>query len=247
MSKLIVQFTGICAHFQRVPGLEGLPAPHRVVCVDSAAPEPIEQGPVLPHVPYLYITTPGEQGLPDPVFGSPILGGAVLSVRGAAGKVTYDRSYTECMPRLLTYYADFVPDPDVVIGNRASCYFDVQAGVLGSATMKGGERYAFLTVDLPDGEPVIIDVDPPFDRQVVVPQGQIVMLRMTTIPLGGHADADFLLEYLTGKGGISPAITDWPGKDGQDNLPCASLPAPSDHIILADDLTTPACSNSGYP
>lgn len=257
MKELVVEFIGICTHFRRSTRISKLPAPHRVVLVDSEDPPEIQQGPVLPHLPALFLLALGRD--PQPIFEGLLTGGFTMAVAAGGalvkGPVSYESSYIDCLPLLTTYYPGYVPDLSVVVDGGAACYLDVHAGILSLFSFREGERHIRLRVPIPDGEPVSIvgvsaDGSP---HEHIVPDGHSVALMMRTDPPGQDAVADFLLQYLTAEGGISSSITEWPGSSGL-NMPECILPigaAPPEQqfrgIITTEDATTAACSNSGYP
>jgi hypothetical protein len=261
MREVTVEFIGICTNFRRSPTLDKLPAPHRVVLVDAANPPDIPQGKVLPHVPALFLIPPASENLePIELFQGSLQGGATLTLqvdgRNVTGPVTYSSSFIDCLPQLSAYYPEYVPDPAVVIDGRARCYFDVHSGVISVFAFEGGERHVRLQVPVADEADVKIVVQSgDTTSEESVPKSYTLGLIMRTDPPGGDSDADFLLQYLTAVGGISPTITIWPGSDGSGNMPvCPSsemLGTEAERIyrrlIGTDDLTTPACSNSGYP
>jgi hypothetical protein len=234
-----------------------------VVLVDAADPPEIPQGKVLPHIPALFLIPPPSENLePIELFAGSLKGGATLTLqvdgRIITGPVTYSSSFIDCLPKLSTYYPEYKPDPGVVIDGRARCYFDVYSGVISVFSFKGGERHVRLQVPVADDADVRVVVQSAdTTHEESVPKSYTLGLIMRTDPAGGDEPADFLLQYLTAFGGISPTITVWPGSDGgKGNMPIcppSEMAGSEAETIyrrltgMPQDLTTPACSNSGYP
>jgi hypothetical protein len=240
MVQVIVDFRGVCTHFRKTPNtpVANLPVPHRVVVVDAThLPPDLRQRGVKPHKPFLFFSADGENGNGRK---EPLGNGVTLTIRGAAGEVSYDENYKR-LPRLLTFQKDYVPCSNVVDRYAAACYFDIQGGTI-STVVRGEEISVRWTVTLPDGIPPVVlltrengDVE-----ELPVPEGMIVMVDQSTEPAAGHGHNDFLLHYLTSEVGI-PGPGSGAAMPGQ---PSSDSVRPPTYWYEA---MTAACSNSGYP
>jgi hypothetical protein len=160
---------------------------------------------------------------------------------------------------------------EVVLGGRASCYFDVMSGTAAPDDAGGKIAGVAITIET-DGPPVLL-ASPFFQAterrpavsRIELPPGDDVKLIVANIGPGcgeGGADGlDFLLNYLTLKGGIPRHLRNpLPQTVVVKPLPDAIATAVEAlaHIRALDDIdlpsfdtilfsTTLSCSNSQYP
>ena len=290
MATLNVTFKGISTHFRDVvPGIR-----HRTVLPDATA---LRFGYVhlgwlgmnlpfysLPHFPML-LTPPG---IPRPTVDGVIEDGAIymgahLKVINEVGDgVEYTPSYDNGFS-LMSYTPQYSYSDDVVFGGRAACYFDTQSGVVETAQHGPNLAQNVAITMITDGPPQLQVT--PFSYRPTRAKTTIVTLQNDpTTPIDvyeltvanidlspGHDDVqfDFILNYLTGRGGIPETITaPLPGLDPIDQTSFRQSPdgplkamkhlsslittgrpssAQMDAVRVTMDEVTLACSDSRYP
>ncbi|HET8774265.1 MAG TPA: hypothetical protein VFP80_10755 [Thermoanaerobaculia bacterium] len=238
MGSLTVHFRGICTHFShRVPGI-----PHRVVLPDAT---PLRFGFVdipnarggLPYVlpPHLAILrVRGERHqrnlkVPGAMENGIIFEGLRLQVVNATeDRVVYSPEYCEVV-RLAHFVDGYQFSDEIVLGGRASCYFDVTAGCVMPDVARNTEIAGVMIKIKTHKKPVLLASpffqDPPIGSAqqtergptsftIKLPPGDDVKLIVGNIGPGccdGGADGfDFLLNYLTLKGGIPRQLKNQP-------------------------------------
>jgi len=213
MSKLKIEFHGICVHFMDiVPGVS-----HRVVLPNAIGvqfgkvhvmdSEPVTSPApyyLLPH--YAYLKTTAEA---DPT----ILEGVHLRILNAKRQ---PRHYPEKIfePYRLSHY---VPrtigySNEVVLGGRAAAYFDFHGGDWATPTTERGARYT--TVELETHGPAKIAITP-FPGSLATARTEIVKVDEGWISVGNidvdsvdeDVEFDFLLNYLVTQEGIPEVLT----------------------------------------
>jgi len=279
--KLTLRFAGICSHFRNfVPGV-----PHRVVLPDTTAVRfglmrfPNEQAVrayyLVPHFPTLLSDPATGLGIPD-VIGDDgtILAGLRLEVLNAIEQdVVYDGSYRD-VARLQDFVQTYAVSEEVVMGERALVYVDVNAGRVRSVpdTSAKGDEIIHVEIDITtDGDPQLRVTPFVSGRSVaeavtktLTSKDGACVLNVRNMEVNRAAEDppyDFLLHYLTARGGI-PRVLDAP-------TPGMGIPVPASkeriHEMLLDlagivatggastvpkimehDLT-PSCSDSRYP
>lgn len=233
ISTLTVHFRGICTHFSRiVPGV-----PHRAVLPDATA---LQFGgvdlpkPQLGTHPYVLLPHVAVLLSPDHVLevdGLITLGVITESVRvqvtNAIGNVVkYAPDYRE-----VAHLADFVEffqfSDEVVLGGRARCYFDVVSGYV-EPDRDENRKIAGVKITIQTDGPPVLAVSPFFQTtenietppgrasisSITLPRRKDVRLLVANVGPGcedGADGFDFLLNYLTLKGGIPRRLTSVPG------------------------------------
>lgn len=227
---LTIETHGICTHFTHgvVSGV-----PHRVVLpnathIQSQTIAVGHHAPVLyylvPHFPQLEVP-----GGPDLTAGELLRHGDVLL--GARLQVIncIDRRieyvHTGKGPHLSEYDPDYAISGDVVLQGRAACYFDVYGGVVTYHPPQRPDGAGFISIRMrTDGPPELLvtplaqwsELAPEAHR---VPLGEStddaspVTLKVRNVELARELPADesfgkfdFLLHYLTARGGIPASI-----------------------------------------
>jgi hypothetical protein len=249
MGEINIYFVGICTHMQDVtselPGFK-----RRVVLVNGRVPREINSHPIPPHIPTLRIATPDLMVAGSPPVGrdSAILdwelNGCHVDVANVTGDLTYDPSFECCIPHLKRLTPNLPkPSVPVVIGGesqKASCYFEMTAGVLSAGLIAQGAVVSMLKVETTDEAPILrvrgFRKDTPQEFQLR--SGAQVALVNAGID-GDDDPNDFLLHYETAEY-IPPdaAIPTSPAA-------CCKPLAPS-YIIGSQGLGL-GCSNSAFP
>jgi hypothetical protein len=285
--KLTIRFAGICTHF-----LNGVAAgvPHRVVLPTAAkinvgllSITDVPSGLVpdvnyylLPH--FAQLETVDGTGLIDVeglIDGGDIIAGTRLQVRNAADReLLYDQFDA---PRLKVFDPDYTISSDVVLGGRATCYFDLYAGRVTSTIVNDASQ---TIVELEtDGVPELLvtplarantPVQPRVVPLPIEPTATEATLYVKNLEPAGELESnqsrgafDFLWHYLTASGGIPPGIERMvPGmnirnyrsatpQEMADALrELASLLAPPKvhpRALIHVLDVTPSCSDSQYP
>lgn len=290
---LNIETHGICTHFTAgvVSGV-----PHRVVLpnathIQTQMVSIAGQGPILyylvPHFPHIEVV-----GGPDLTCERLLRGGRFLT--GVRLQVTNCRNLefvneAREAPGLLDYDPDYVPSADVVLQGRAACYLDVYGGTVSYHPPKRTNGAGFMSISMEtDGPPELLvtslapwhtldqvstayrftlgeSTDPL--KPVTVKLRNVELLR--ELPADEHFGGyDFLLHYLTARGGIpADIVSKTPGmpKDPQQVQPermaealveLAKMVARAQDVhdpdaVLAalspeDDLTS-SCAPSQYP
>ena len=240
---------------------------------------------VLPHFPQIDVEgmDPAQLFVPalvvdggDVMTNGDILSGLRLQVMNA---VDHEMCYkTPHTPKLTDFDPGYTLSGDVAVQGRAACYFDFAGGTVCSMQVAGGATQTVVEVQT-DGAPRLLVT--PLASSNAPTRSHILTLpvaaghsRVTMIvknlevkpeanaPQEGGA-FDFLLNYLTGHGGIPQVIQKAvPGMDPRtlrslspDMLAQALVTLadglagpPSTRRRLANpDETTPSCSDSEYP
>ena len=242
---LTVRFHGICTHFRDV--IAGVP--HRTVFPDATpwrrgrvniGHQPERDYTILPH--FTVICTPeGSINVPPLIHSGRIVRGVRLQIVNATGELTYDDSF-EDIPALTDYVPHYRPSTEVVHGGRAMCYFDVFSGRVTTEVIKN-ERHTVITMPT-NGTPVL-QVTPLVAEFPVQPafvwthelDSPMLTVMSASRQCRKHSSLDFLLNYLTGQGGIPHAVkSTFPLAERQSD---SSRPAEPRHIISEEDLVPP--------
>jgi len=237
MGEVTIHFRGACTQFIGVvPGV-----PHRAVLVDGMAvrfqliswPDGPTDHPYLvsPHIPLVYEVSGGQTRLlnaPGAIVESVIYAGARLRIANPSGLVlTYDQSYfADTVPRLRHFSPRYEYSTDVVYGGRASCYFDVNAGLVSpeNIAIDGLPAYHTKVVVMTDGDPILRVT--PFSLDFAVDPGAGNQALPTDIALEDGCDLyinhlglgcaeptsnfDFMLHYLSDQAGIPQRVAKQP-------------------------------------
>ena len=282
MGELSVCFRGICANFRGVvPG-----APHRVVLPNAAAVRfgvcevpglPAEDWIVMPHLAFMYVENQGVQqqlNVPGAMRHGWISRPVQLQILNAKTEsgLSYAPSY-DTIPSLREYVNHYQYSPDIVLGGRGICQFDLISGDL---SMKlHGEAMQMVANVATDGDPVI-RVTPLSIVDGTVRSTDLTLPSVTSLLVGnlslecGNPDAgsyDFLLHFLTATSGIPADLKalppGWPKEDQEvqetDPVPCLTellstgYPHPERFDVLGtlprivDVGVRISCSDSRYP
>jgi hypothetical protein len=254
MGTISIFFVGICTHMHQPEILGGLPGVrHRVVLVNGKVPRKINGAPIPPHRPSLRIAVKDILGTLPP--GVPVedgiaeweLEGTRFSIVGAVGALTYEESYRVGIPHLRLLTKDLPPpDPQVVIDadpSRASCYFDVDAGVFSAGIVGAGAATALLTIDTQDGDPSLrvhhFGKEMP-DEYRLRSGAEIAVTNTGLDERGGDDPNDFLLHYETAMPPV-PANAGIPTGVAPDARRLRS------YVIRTHLDVGPGCSNSNFP
>lgn len=232
MGKLTITCRGICTHFS--DGFSGVP--HRVVLPDATAirfgqvavPQPgggdaIANYYTVPHFPFI---TPNP--LPDVTEKSDafLLSRVRVTVVNAREPqwLTYDPSFKNLIRSVSEFVPDYVPSPEVVLGRRAACHFDVMRGRI-RAEYHYGVPVVVIEIET-DGKPRLRveafrnDV-PSFELPLADDEASIVL---ANLEIDAHADVpqfDYLLHYLTDSAGM-PRLLSLPTPGMPDQPPSQS-------------------------
>lgn len=283
--QLTINTLGICTHFTHgvVSGV-----PHRVVLPDATQIQSrtlklADQPPVLyymvPHFPQLE-SSGADLTVPDVLRQGDVLMGARVQVINCIDR---EIEYGEEAPKLTHFDPDYDFSGDVVLHGRAACYFDVYGGRISYEPPPQPGGAGSVRIDMQtDGPPVLL-VTPLAQwkgrsrgsHRVTLGQpadpAQPITLNVKNVELKSehpademHGAFDFLLHYLTARGGIPESIAHpTPGmrKDPPSATPdqmagalgelalalaAASDPAATWPVVAHEDLT-PSCSPSQYP
>ena len=220
MGTLNVTFRGSCTNFRNVlPGI-----PHRVVLPNGAATRfgltkfpatDREDWTLSPHLAYICRGTPKDPQLniphviKDGWISRPVSIQIVNATPAVCGPTYTDDCYN-CIPQVGAFVEHYQYSPEVVLGGRASAYFDLTSGTI---TMKKDvnayQAHATVTTE---GDPVIrittlsrghageavMTCDVPLD-----PVTDLTILNLgLECSKAKEGSVDFLLHYLTAAGGI---------------------------------------------
>jgi hypothetical protein len=259
-----------------------------LVTVTNASPN---AGPVvyylLPHFAQLEVEgqDPARLNVPPLVKGGgvvmqngDILSGIRLQVRNA---IDHEMRYLEdATPKLIEYDPLYVFSGDVVHAGRAACYFDLFGGTAFSIKVAGGATQTIVQIRT-DGPPELLvsllgastsppssyvlpltDIDGPTELTLFVKNLEAAEEQNEKIDQQGGA-FDFLLHYLTARGGIPQLIRRTPGMpEGVVSATrgeiaralntMARLLDPLENAggrrkLVFPDEVTPSCSDSQYP
>jgi hypothetical protein len=199
-----------------------------------------------------------------------ILSGVRLQVRNCVDQHLFYDNYTA--PRLTDFVPFYSYSGDVVSGGRAICFFDLFGGKVTSCRAPGGAVQTIVQIET-DGVPELLvtplgksDTPPRSVRlPLFVPEGRnettLLVKNLEEVQDGADGQQkafDFLLHYLTDRGGI-PQVISLPMPGMESARPSAppvdvarvvkSLEAPSGarRVLTHPDEVTPSCSNSQYP
>ncbi len=243
---LNINFRGICTHFRNVvPGI-----PHRVVLPSAEAIrfgivhcppfETFATPPdyyLTPH--FSLLSTPGGP-IPDidgillssANTGNPninpnnsyLIGAARIQVANPvddAGQPAYSSSYTTTKS-LREFVPDYEYSEEVVQGGRATCYFDIFNGQIGSGLTADGASSVSIQMST-DGPPQlwVMPIQPltaGTPPQLLQLAPDLLGVSTVTLTVGNlelnsaetdDPQFDYLLHYLTASGGIPRVIAKW--------------------------------------
>jgi len=232
--SLTLKFSGICTHFRNgvVPGVPHrvvLPDATRLqtglITVqepDGSTPPPVMYY-LTPHFPSIKVVS-HEVDLAVPGLISKkghILSGVRLQVINAVDGDMVEED--DDFPGLTAFVPGYSYSSDVVLNGRAACYFDVFSGTLKThpPLVPSGPRRVVITVKT-DGPPELLvtplislgEQGKSYRRLLGTDESPDVTLKVRNVEevLEGyfiaedHGDFDFLLHYLTARGGIPQII-----------------------------------------
>jgi hypothetical protein len=247
IQSLEIHFRGICTHFHHnfVAGI-----PHRVVLPNATHVIPgLLAGPFLPSqhsavdpvIPanwIKYLLPPHAAkislvGKPDSSWFSgdgladngTLLTASQLQIPNAIDdEICYEGGlFTQNVPQLTTYLSSYVPSDDVVLGGRASAYFDLFGGRITAFKETAGETIRVKAIIATDGPPLLQVTPLEATTQPVKPQtfqlnvdapSTLIVGNVGDWCIGGMGQYDFLLHYLTARSGIPREISSaLPGMD----------------------------------
>lgn len=248
MATIKIYFIGICTHIRteaaQVPGMK-----HRVVLVNGRAPRRINGSLIEPHIPTLRIRPsdlvvngqPAQSDLPCTLDWD--LRGTRVDIANAIGDLQYDAKYDCCIPHLSKLTPDLPPpSKEVILGAdaaKASCYFDVTAGMFSAGYVAEGAATAVLTVTT-DDMPIlrIRRFRESGEQQFQLADGSEIAIANVGIN-DTDDENDFLLHYETAE-----SIPENAGVPSEVAPCCEKL---ASHIIPARIAVGPQCSNSDFP
>jgi hypothetical protein len=285
--QMQIWFRGVCTHFHHsvLPGI-----PHRVVLPDATPmrfgliTQPSVDSPptttnsyvLMPHAPNISVAAPWTMNFEIPgiinsdgyLYTSSRL--EILNIIETT--VTYPSDppdpFGSFMDTVLEI-ASFVPHYDysgeVVLGGRASAYFDLFGGNITTFTESEGAVRVIATVTT-DGPPVL-QITPfstmgePLPRAVLTLPGDPIPSSTSLLignvgPFCADGQYDYLLHFLTGLGGIPTSVLKTlPGiTEAKDCIPPAEAVQllvdhkfPKSLPILTDVELMESCSDSRYP
>lgn len=276
MGQLTFAFHGVCTHFRKiVPGI-----PHRVVLPNAGA---LQYDTVfveslqlrlyyyaMPHLATFRIVN-GEQSrlnVGRALVRGDVFDGVRIEVANPLGhEMIYDSTYEDNIKHLQDYVPNYSYSDEVVQNGRAACYIDLHAARMVKAFVDGQATTVTATI-LTDGAPAL-HVTPFFNSPQILhrlqladdPEANVHLQVHNFSALCEHVDSnfDFLLHYLTAKGGIPRVLTKpTPGLlDVTRAIEPRPLSAEALEYLrtfhLGDrpeprlDFATPACSDAGYP
>jgi hypothetical protein len=291
--SLNVQFAGICTHFTRgtVAGV-----PHRVVLPDATniltgalsikdrEPQEITYY-LTPHFPVL-ASEGHDLTVPGLILNGAIQSGVRLQVINARGD---GMGYTgqKRVPKLTVFDPHYTFSDDVVVHGRAFCYFDFYSGSFvatpPSPTNPLGPVQVRITVET-DGPPELLvtslgrSAEPvrSYRLSLATANGEpgeiTLMVKNLEFPIEVASEQsggvyDYLLHFLTARGGIPrrlethpPGVPDGPlpsatgaeiGKAleamGCELVNASTPPSDRPRLQIHRDFLTPSCSDSQYP
>jgi hypothetical protein len=287
MGQVNVYFHGVCTHFFGVvPGV-----PQRVVLPDASAfrfgllrvPR-YGQGSfaLMPHFPILRLvdlTVQEQINIPTVIERGNIVNSVHLQIANAVGPAPVPDLAAKGVPPLRKFVHDYVYSEEVVSGGRAAAYFDVHHAANEEVkTFENGGQEVIVTIET-EGAP-ILRATPfggmPHDFPLIASGAKSESVNLWVANQGMDCDSDqnnfdFVLHYLTGRGGIPQDFVhlphglttnslemvshltfdsladflktlDYPERF---NTPCFQLQ--SDPGVESLLITSAACSNSTYP
>lgn len=220
MGTLNIWFRGVCVHFHNVaPGI-----PHRVVLPDASAfqlgmvdVDQVNSVPyfILPHFAVVRTAVLADQerlNVEQVMEHGNIFDGVRLQVANATGDhITYDSTYFQ-INSITDYVFDYAYADEVVLGGRAACYFDLFSGTLEKVMIPGTTASAVRATITTDGPPKLLatpffpaSAAPPVSLITLTGTGDVVDLAVANFGIDCDSEDDkfdFLLHYLTAKGGI---------------------------------------------
>ena len=218
MSTLSITFFGICTHFTNF--VDGVL--HRVVLADATGVHFGEMrlqtaeglGPwlayyLIPHFPFLNPDPrePGDQGV--------LLAGTRVTVQNAipGQGLYYDSTYFEIIHSLTEYVTNYEPSNEIVMGHRAACLVDITGGRIFAVDGVPGVSAAKVIIEVETDGPPILSLMPirpgVFDRTELIfnePNPSITISNLEIEHIDDAPPYDYLLHYLTDRGGIPPLI-----------------------------------------
>lgn len=249
---LTIRFRGICTHFRNVvPGIPHRVVLPRsaaiqfgIVHCPPPLSAPVAEGPAIPPDYYLtphfsFLGTPGGpippiDGILVPApkapgstinsFNSYLIGAARIHVANPlddTGQPAYLPSYTTTRS-LREFVPDYEYSNEVVQGGRATGYFDIFNGLIGSGLTTGGASTVSIIMQT-DGPPQLLLLPiqplaagtPPHPLTLVpdTPEARSVTLTVGNLELTSREtddpQFDYLLHYLSATGGIPRVIAKW--------------------------------------
>jgi hypothetical protein len=224
--ELKVEFHGICAHFHGnvLPGI-----PHRVVIPDATPTRkglvtmPLDgEGVPLDWLDYTLLPHDTTIRMKDHNFDrAGLVSNGVLFTRSAlrientiCKRIRYCDSFKQ-VPALTEFVKDFTPSVSTVLEGRAAAYFDFHSGVTFSS-YKAGEEIRVVATVRTYGPPKLritpfVAMSPPEDTKCYKLKSRcgepLVIANLADTCQKKVEDYDFLLHYLTEKGGIPRALT----------------------------------------
>jgi hypothetical protein len=285
---LTIETHGICTHFTHgvVSGV-----PHRIVLPNAThiQTQTIAVGngsPVLyylvPHFPQLEVPGGPDLTIADVLRHGDVLMGARLQVINCINRrIEY---MDDEAPHLSDYDPDYTISDDVVLQGRAACYLDVYGGVVTYHLPPRPNGAGFISITMQtDGPPELL-VTPlaqwtepgPEAHRVCLGEStdaaSPVTLKVRNVELARELDADesfgafdFLLHYLTARGGIpasivkpAPGMRDDPKpveparmakalNELAKNLLDAANTADTKRDLLHEQFLTASCAPTQYP
>jgi hypothetical protein len=245
---------------------------------------------LLPHFAQFEV----EGADPELLYVPPLVsdGGAVMRNGDVFGGIrvevanAVDREliyHNDTTPNLAEYYPAYSISGDVVLDGRAACYFDVYGGVVSSVRSKAGAAQTLIQMET-DGPPQLL-VTPlatsnsapksfllPLQSDAQTSETTLVVKNLEAGPEEhshinqSHGAFDFLLHYLTARGGIPQVIkSTTPGMTQKslesvtkdelaqvleklaDLLLAQPIPGSPQRKLMTAQEITPSCSDSQYP
>jgi hypothetical protein len=252
MGTITVYFIGICTHMHEaeseIPGLR-----HRVVLVNGRIPRKINGNDVPSHVPRLCVAPEdlvvngvgAKSSCPESVLEWDLRGSRVDIANAVGDELKYEWSYKCCIPHLRELTPDLPPPSKEVVlagdSEKASCYFDVTAGVFTAGYLGAGAATAVLKVTTSDAPIVRVHKFGTTEwNEFHLRDGADIALTNVGAELNVDDENDFLLHYETAES-IPPNA----GVPTQLARCCTKL-EPS-YIVNPKLSVGPGCSNSDFP
>jgi hypothetical protein len=252
MGEITVYFIGICTHMQWPEELGGRPRfLHRVVLVNGVEPRLINERPIPGHHATLRIAADDlvvarthAQASEDEIITWK-LSGTTIEIANATGKLSYDASYECCIPHLKALTPDLPPPSTSVVvdaqPHEASCYFEVNAGLMRAGLVASGAAVAVLTVTTKDDFPILrLSGFSGGEPQDIVLRSGARIAVSNVAQTHYDEDNDFLLHYKTAE--YIPANARVPIEAAR----CCT-PLPQERVIDPQMDVGPGCSNSNFP
>lgn len=295
--SLKIEFSGICTHFTHgvaagIPHRVVLPDAGGILTgLLTVEREPV-QAPVLyyltPHFPQLAVSENVKLSIEGLIHDGDIRSGIRLQVANAAEhELLYEPGHC-AIPKVTEFLPDYNFSSDVVLNGRAACYLDLYGGRFRTLCSDPGNPKGPNRVDIrieTNGPPELLVTsllptteNPKSHRLLLAHPGgepreitlQVMNLELRSeVPYEeGGGSFDYLLHYLTARGGIPRAIAArTPGMPLDGPLPSATQddiaaalrgmahllvpPSPggtnSSRVLIPTSFLTPSCSDSQYP